>query len=539
MRIRLLSLLLSVTLLLGLAMPVSAAYENTYTNTGDQRSDIIGVALTQVGYREGKNNYTKYGQWYGYPNHPWCGIFVSWCANQAGIPTSVIKKAGRANPWDFGFSDYYTGYEYTPKPGDLYFKTDFGHMGIVYYVDGSYVYTIEGNTNDSGYEGVGVFIRKHKISSLYYVSPNYRSDASHSYQKGYESDHPHKEYYRCTDCGDRYYTGGYGKVDSCRTCIVENCSHSYGSWTKESDSKHVRVCTKCENKQTASHSWETVKVIKEATCAQAGSKEQSCVCGAKKTVTVAKTDTHSYGKWTLQNEENHVRECSVCKKQEQEAHKMEEQWATDETEHWKSCTVCGEKITPQAHSFADCAAPCEICAFVREEGHLFAAQWSSDADSHWYDCQGCSEKESLEEHTYLDKSDDKGSWRECAVCGHVEDYAAHVPGPVATEQAAQNCTQCGYELMPMLAHVHVYTPMESDALTHWGTCACGESIGPESHIWDVANGKCAVCLAEAPAAVQQKDWDFVWVWLGLAGVAGILLTVIVTVAVACKKKKDR
>jgi hypothetical protein len=69
---------------------VHAAYENTHRNTGDQRADLIGVALTQVGYREGSRNYTKYGVWYGSPNMAWCGAFISWCANQAGIPSSIM-----------------------------------------------------------------------------------------------------------------------------------------------------------------------------------------------------------------------------------------------------------------------------------------------------------------------------------------------------------------------------------------------------------------------------------------------------------------
>ena len=85
------------------------------------RDDIIGVALTQVGYTEGSNNYTKYGVWYGMPNSPWCGMFVSWCANQAGIPTSVLKRTGIANPSNFGLS-YKSGSDYTPIKGDLFFK---------------------------------------------------------------------------------------------------------------------------------------------------------------------------------------------------------------------------------------------------------------------------------------------------------------------------------------------------------------------------------------------------------------------------------
>ena len=101
--------LITIILIVVLMIPfftieANAAYENTYANTGNMRNDIIGVALTQVGYTEGANNYTKYGVWYGQPNSPWCGMFVSWCANQAGIPTSVLKRTGIANPSNFGLS---------------------------------------------------------------------------------------------------------------------------------------------------------------------------------------------------------------------------------------------------------------------------------------------------------------------------------------------------------------------------------------------------------------------------------------------------
>ena len=125
-----LTLILVVTLVIPFfATPVSAAYENTYTNTGNMRDDIIGVALTQVGYTEGSNNYTKYGVWYGLSNSPWCGMFVSWCANEADIPSSVLKRTGLANPDNFGLS-YQSGTEYTPQKGDLFFKKNFSHVGL-------------------------------------------------------------------------------------------------------------------------------------------------------------------------------------------------------------------------------------------------------------------------------------------------------------------------------------------------------------------------------------------------------------------------
>ncbi len=64
---------------------------NTYVNTGNQRNDIVGVAKTQVGYKEGSDGGTKYGAWWMEYNGlgasaislQWCSLFVLWCANQA------------------------------------------------------------------------------------------------------------------------------------------------------------------------------------------------------------------------------------------------------------------------------------------------------------------------------------------------------------------------------------------------------------------------------------------------------------------------
>ena len=68
-----------------LVLLVSADYENTYTNTGNQRADIIGVAKTQIGYTEGSNNNNKYGAYFSANNVSWCAYFIVWCARQAGI----------------------------------------------------------------------------------------------------------------------------------------------------------------------------------------------------------------------------------------------------------------------------------------------------------------------------------------------------------------------------------------------------------------------------------------------------------------------
>ena len=81
--------------------------------TGNQRTDLVNVARSQLGYHEGNNtsqlhgessgssNYTEYGYWYGTQVQgsssgfyaSWCAYFISWCARQAGIPTSIISNA--------------------------------------------------------------------------------------------------------------------------------------------------------------------------------------------------------------------------------------------------------------------------------------------------------------------------------------------------------------------------------------------------------------------------------------------------------------
>jgi len=117
---------------------------------------LIEVAKEEIGYVEGpKDNETKYGKFTKANFQPWCGSFVMWCANEAGVkvPNTVytpggaaaFKKAGR----------WYDAQICDPEPGDIaYF--DFpgdgveriSHVGIVIKdnEDGT-VWCIEGNTS--------------------------------------------------------------------------------------------------------------------------------------------------------------------------------------------------------------------------------------------------------------------------------------------------------------------------------------------------------------------------------------------------------
>ena len=147
----------------------------------NQRKKIVEVARTQIGYKEGANNSNKYGKWYGANNVAWCAIFVSWCANQAGIPTSIVPKLAYV-PYEYDFfamrKEWHPRGRYIPQPGDLIIYGANDHIGIVEKVSNSYVWTIEGNTSSGGNvsNGEGVYRRQRALSNSWikgYCSPAY------------------------------------------------------------------------------------------------------------------------------------------------------------------------------------------------------------------------------------------------------------------------------------------------------------------------------------------------------------------------------
>ena len=146
--------------------------------TGDERRDIVNIAITQLGYHEGNSqsdfdgmnyggasNYVEYNyanrKTYSNNNtysYAWCASFVTWCARQAGIETATVINSVSC---DYFVSDFKSKSRYktrssgySPIAGDLIFfkapdanRTYASHIGIVVGTDSGYVYTIEGNTS--------------------------------------------------------------------------------------------------------------------------------------------------------------------------------------------------------------------------------------------------------------------------------------------------------------------------------------------------------------------------------------------------------
>ena len=71
-----------------------------------QSGAVVAQALGQMGFTEGDDEYTPFGQRYGYPNGYWCDMFVSWCADEAGVskeafpgPSTAPGRPGPSPPW--------------------------------------------------------------------------------------------------------------------------------------------------------------------------------------------------------------------------------------------------------------------------------------------------------------------------------------------------------------------------------------------------------------------------------------------------------
>lgn len=172
----------------GAAVPSEPAQDSKPAGESYDRRKVVELALAEIGYLEKKSadqldnqtanagsaNYTKYardldaiGDFYNgkKQGYAWCDVFVDWCFVQAYGVEAALKllcaKRGSSGAGCTYSLNYYKakGQFYTrvtkPQVGDQIFFGSVGnssHTGIVYKVDDTTVYTIEGNT--SGEAGV-------------------------------------------------------------------------------------------------------------------------------------------------------------------------------------------------------------------------------------------------------------------------------------------------------------------------------------------------------------------------------------------------
>ena len=247
------------------------------------------------------------------------------------------------------------------------------------------------------------------------------------------------------------------------------CIHSWGTDWKSDSSDHWHECSICKGKQdTAAHVYDKEIVVEgykvsDATCTSGATYYKSCVCGASGTETFESGDT---------NPDNHSGD-------------LGDDWQSDGSRHWKEYSCCGEKgaIAPHYGGKATCQnkAVCAICnSPYGEFGSHDPAEdiWSKDASGHWHPCK-------------------------TANCNEKIDFAKHTPGPAATEEAPQTCTECGYELAPKLGHKHVWGAWTSNGDgTHTRICTKDAS---HTETNSCSGGK-ATCQSPATCSICSQTY---------------------------------
>lgn len=143
-----------VILMMSLAAGAYGADVSDLELTGEGSTDMVMVAASQIGNEGGE----IYWRWYGFSAHvDWCAVFVSWCADQAGLiddgsmPKFAVCDDGIR--W-FVEKGRWFNRNIEPRSGMIIFfdwdgdgRSD--HVGIVEKCEEDMIYTIEGNSNDA------------------------------------------------------------------------------------------------------------------------------------------------------------------------------------------------------------------------------------------------------------------------------------------------------------------------------------------------------------------------------------------------------
>ena len=202
---------LSVCLFLFLISFSSGRTVQVNAKTQNLRKQVRDIYTSQIGIREkGSNSGPAVEQYLHYVNlpqgNPWCAAFVCWVFGQASIdnprtgwspelfpvPKIIWSKAGiwsdepgtkSQEPRHSSISYAYPTSQTTgnrqqtiPKTGDifgLFFpeKNRIAHAGFIDQWDGTWLITVEGNTNVSGgREGDGVYRKRRPVKSIYQVA---------------------------------------------------------------------------------------------------------------------------------------------------------------------------------------------------------------------------------------------------------------------------------------------------------------------------------------------------------------------------------
>ena len=424
------------------------------------------------------------------------------------------------------------------------------------------------------------------------VKATYTIPHTHTYDQEIQKPETLKSAADCTNDAVYFKSCSCGEISTTETFTAAGTQlgHEWASdWSKDTDN-HWKECSRChEKKDEAAHDY--------------GSDNICDTCGYDKTVPHTHNLTLVPAKAPTCTEKGNTAyyTCDGCDKWFEDATGASEitdktsvilaatghsasDWKSDNTDHWKECTVVGCGVIIEGSKAAHTAGEwiidtpatattsgskhkeCTVCGYTMatetipatgggEHTHSYGSEWKNDADNHWHECS-CGDKKDTAAHT-------AGEW------------IIDTPATATTSGTKhKKCTVCGYtmtiETIPATGgeHTHSYgSDWKNDATNHWHECSCGDKADKAAHDfkWVVdkeatatqkgsKHEECRVCgykkaAVEIPAtgtptepgkptdsdSSQTGDNSNMILWIALLFVSG---GVVIGIIVYSKKKKE-
>ena len=424
------------------------------------------------------------------------------------------------------------------------------------------------------------------------VKATYTIPHTHTYDQEIQKPETLKSAADCTNDAVYFKSCSCGEISTTETFTAAGTQlgHAWASdWSKDTDN-HWKECSRChEKKDEAAHDY--------------GSDNICDTCGYDKTVPHTHNLTLVPAKAPTCTEKGNTAyyTCDGCDKWFEDATGASEitdktsvilaatghsasDWKSDNTDHWKECTVVGCGVIIEGSKAAHTAGEwiidtpatattsgskhkeCTVCGYTMatetisatgggEHTHSYGSEWKNDADNHWHECS-CGDKKDTAAHT-------AGEW------------IIDTPATATTSGTKhKKCTICGYtmtiETIPATGgeHTHSYgSDWKNDATNHWHECSCGDKADKAAHDfkWVVdkeatatqkgsKHEECRVCgykkaAVEIPAtgtptepgkptdsdSPQTGDNSNMILWIALLFVSG---GVVIGIIVYSKKKKE-
>ena len=277
-------------------------------------------------------------------------------------------------------------------------------------------------------------------------------------------------------CGDSY-------VDS----IVPATGHSWGTWTKDDNDHHKRVCANdASHVETNPHVWDGGIVTTEATCTEAGVKTYTCSdCKATKTEPVEATG-HKYGDitytWSKDNTSCTAKKvCSVCKDEVTETVDTTSSVTTPAT-----CTTKGTKTYTATFSAAN--------GFVTQTKNVDIAATGHDWSNKDGICAVC--------HTKCDRVHKPGTT--CEVCGkYTRRPSSSNAGSIISVPSTPNGTMTVNPSTASKGETVTITTKPSEGY-ELGSIEVLDKNGDSLKLKDLGNGKYSFVMPDGKVSVEAE-----------------------------------